>query len=427
MAPGKNITMIYRLYSFFFTLALPFMFARLWLKGRKNKAYRQHWAERIGHLPFQLKQSIWLHAVSLGEIVAAAPIIEKLLSRDSKQRLVLSCTTPTGRAEAQKWAKKFPDRVFVIYLPYDAAFALQSAVSSIRPTLLIVMETEIWPNLFRLVKAPIIIANARISDHSFPSYQRFRFAFKPCFQYVNEVAAQSELDAQRFQTLGAPKISVMGNIKYDLAEPTDAIQKAAEIQARWSQRLIICAGSTHESEERLLLEAYGQLKIQFPTLLLILIPRHPERFDHVANLVNGMHFSCLRRTENKPLHNEDVLLVDAMGEVKTFYALADLVFVGGSIITLGGHNILEGAILAKPIFVGPHMQNARQVVREFLDHDALIQLKTTSLAELTDTLQELLSDTTRRNTLGQNAFNLIEKNKGALIHLLAIVDRLMQA
>lgn len=415
---------MFLLYSFLFTLALPLIFLRLWQKGKKNNGYRLHWGERLGFLPFEMNQSVWLHAVSLGEMVAAAPIIEMLLNRNPAEKLVLTCTTPTGRAEAEKWCRKFPERVFVAYLPYDIPFALKRAVASIQPTLLIVMETELWPNLFRLVKAPVIIANARISDRAFLRYQRFRFAIKSCFQYVNAIAAQSKLDAERFEALGAEKVSIMGNIKYDLAQPIEAIQKATEIQASWPKRLVICAGSTHEGEEDLLLEAFQQLKVNFPELLLILIPRHPERFNRVAELIKTKHCSYLRRSENKPLQSEDVFLVDAMGEVKTFYALADLVFVGGSIITLGGHNILEGAILGKPIFVGPHMQNARQVVQEFLNHEALVQLQTNTLSELTTTLQKLLADPVLRNRLGQNAFNMINQNKGALDRLMVIIDSL---
>lgn len=414
--------MLFLIYSVLFTLLLPLPFIRLWFKGKKNPGYRVNWPERLGALPFKLDESIWIHGVSLGEMVAAAPLIQTLLDRNPRQKIVLSCMTPTGRLEADKWANQYKDRVFATYLPYDAPFCIKRAIAAIKPSLLIVMETEIWPNLFRLVKAPIIIANARISDHANPGYQRFRFAIKPCFRYVSEVAAQSEIDAQRFKALGAKNVSVMGNIKYDLASPIDAIEKALKLQKAWPERLIITAGSTHEGEESLLLEAYKKLKPQFPDLLLILVPRHPERFDRVEAIVKEMQLKSLRRSSGRALTDEDIFIVDTVGEVKTFYALSDLVFVGGSLIPIGGHNILEAAILGKAIVVGPHMQNARKIVQEFLSHQALTQLQSSSLNELTCTLQNLLSDSTLRTKLGNNALQMMDKNKGALNRLLKIVD-----
>ncbi len=234
------------LYSCLFSLLLPLAFLRLWRKGFKNKAYRQHWAERLGLLPFTLDQSIWLHAVSLGEMVAAAPLIQALVNRDSKQKLVLTCMTPTGRLEAQKWADQFPGRVYVSYLPYDVPCCLMIAIKRIKPSLLIVMETELWPNVFRYSKVPIIIANARISDRALPRYQKMRSLMPIVFQHVKTVAAQSEADAERFKLLGASTVCVMGNIKYDLPDPSDAIKSAIALKKTWSPRLILTAASTHE-------------------------------------------------------------------------------------------------------------------------------------------------------------------------------------
>lgn len=405
------------LYSFLFPLLLPFAFLRLWIKGRKNKAYREHWVERIGQFSFRLDHSIWVHAVSLGEMVAAGPLIQTLLTRNPTQKLALTCMTPTGRMEAQKWADKYPERVFVAYLPYDYSFFIKRALRQIRPRLLIVMETEIWPNLFRLCKAPILIANARISDQAITGYKRIRFLMEEVLQEVDEVLAQSEIDCKRFQFLGAPHVSVMGNIKYDLPEPIQAIEQAAGIQKTWKKRLILTAGSTHAGEDNLLLEAYQKLKVQYPNLFLILVPRHPERFDAVYDLCLKMGLSCVRRSSNQDVQEEDIFLVDAMGELKTFYALSDLVFVGGSLISIGGHNILEAAILGKPIFVGPYMQNARKVVEEFLENKALVQVEQPS--ELVQTIDKLLQDSETREKMGRNASLMMNKNRGAL-------DRLMQ-
>lgn len=235
-----------------------------------------------------------------------------------------------------------------------------------------------------------------------------RFIFLP----ISEVLAQSDADKNRFVALGAKQVSVMGNIKYDLPDPSAILTKATLLKNTWPARLILTAGSTHEGEERALLSAYQALKVAHPDLLLILIPRHSERFASVANLCRDMHLSCLKFSENKILTTEDIFLVDAMGEAKTFYALADAVFIGGSLVPVGGHNILEAAIFAKPIVVGPFMQNARSIVNDFLKHEALIQ--TPDSAHLAPDLERLFNDKILCQTLGHNALSLMTKNRGAL-------------
>lgn len=413
--------MIRFIYSWLFCLLLPFIFLRLWRKSRKNPGYGHHWMERLGKIPFRLEQSIWLHAVSMGEMVAAGPLIQTLINRN--ETLFLTCMTPTGRNEALKWQNKYPQQVFVAYLPYDVPFAIRAVVKKVHPKLLIVMETELWPNLFYLVKAPIIIANARISDHALPKYRKIRGLMRYLLRPVSMVAAQSEHDAERFKELGAPEVSVMGNIKYDLADPAADLTKAQALQQVWPHRLIITAGSTHEGEETLLLESYQHLKAQFPELLLILVPRHPERFDRVAKLCQEYKLKCLRRSANQALTDEDVLLIDAMGELKTFYALSDIVFVGGSLIPLGGHNILEGAIFGKALIVGPYMQNARQIVTEFLKNGALVQVAQPK--DIHHGLENLLQNQEQRRVLGQNAAEMIEKNRGSLARLMQMIDTLL--
>ncbi len=410
---------MYRLCTLLFSLLFPFAFLRLWRKGRANPAYREHWQERLGHYPFHVDSSIWIHAVSLGEMVAAGPLIEALLTLNPSQKLVLSCMTPTGRTEAQKWSVKFPNRVFASYVPYDLPFAIQRALRHIHPKLLIVMETELWPNLFRVSKIPVFIVNARISDRALPRYQKIRPLMKYIFRNVNCVLAQSELDAERFSRLGAKKVITMGNLKYDLSPPTLAIDAAAALHSTWDKRLILTAASTHEGEERAFIEAYQQLKPEFPALLLVLIPRHPERFNQVEALCREMNQRCLKRSENRPVTTEDIFLVDAMGEVKTFYALSDLVFVGGSLVPIGGHNILEAAILEKPIIVGPYMQNARAIVQDFLAARALIQID--HPLQLTEALQNLLSQPELRQSLASHALEMISKNRGALDRLLNLI------
>ncbi len=413
--------MLRLVYSCLFLLLLPLAFLRLWRKGRKNKDYLQHWGERLGKISFQLQQSIWLHAVSMGEMVAANPLIQTLLDR--QETLFLTCMTPTGRSEALKWQAKYPQQIFVAYLPYDVPFAIRRVVKKVNPKLLIVMETELWPNLFYLIKAPIIIANARISDRALAKYRKICSLMQYLLKPVSIIAAQSDQDAERFTTLGAQSIKVAGNIKYDLGDPCSDIQKASALLKTWSPRFVITAGSTHEGEETLLLKAYQILKLEYPQLLLILIPRHPERFDRVAALCQQYHLKYLRYSQGQHITNEDVFIVDTMGQVKTLYALSDIVFVGGSLTPIGGHNILEAAIFGKPIIVGPFMQNARKIVAEFLANHALMQI--TQPKDITQGLQQLIQNEAQRQVLGQNAAKMIKKNRGSLNRLMQMIDTLL--
>ncbi len=419
-----------RLYTWLFYLALPVVFLRLYWRGRKNPAYRQNWAERRGQVPFRSASSIWLHAVSLGEMVAATPLIKALLESDPQDTLVLTTMTPTGRDQAARLAKQFPERIRYAYIPYDLPLFLRRFIEALRPRILIIMETELWPNTIAEVhrrKVPVVLVNARISDHSFPRYQRIRPWLKPLFAQINCVAAQSEHDLERFQQLGldVKKGVQAGNIKYDFSLPPEVKEKAAAFKANWAPRLVWIAASTHEGEEAQVLQAYSELKKKYKDLLLVLVPRHPERFDLVAKYVQDAGLNLVRRSSNEVILPEtEVFLGDSMGELLFYYALSDLALVGGSLVNIGGHNILEPAALGVPVICGPYMQNSKQIVNDFLAKKAMVQV---SLDQFVPELKRLLGRKRDRAALAKAATSLLEKNKGVLNCLTGIISWLIHS
>ena len=421
--------MIQRLYTFLFYLALPLVFLRLRLRARKNPSYRKNWAERKGIPHFHCKSSIWLHAVSLGEMVAATPLIKALLESYPLDKIVLTTMTPTGRDQAARLAKQYPKQIRVSYVPYDLPRFIKRFIKAVSPRILIIMETELWPNLIGIVhqqQIPILLANARISDHAYPKYQRIQRWLKPIFTQINCVAAQSSHDLERFQSLGLDlkKGVQAGNIKYDFTLPADVKDKANEFKEKWAPRLVFIAASTHEGEETQVLKAYLTIKKKHKNLLLILVPRHPERFDRVAQYVRDAGLQLARRSKNNPILPEtDVFLGDSMGELLFYYALSDLAFVGGSLINIGGHNILEPAALGVPIICGPYMQNSKAIVSDFLAQKAMVQ---TSIENFAPELMRLLSRKRDRASLAKAATTLLAKNKGVLQCLTGIVSWLIK-
>jgi 3-deoxy-D-manno-octulosonic-acid transferase len=420
---------IRRLYTALFYLALPLVFLRLCWRARKNPSYRKNWAERRGIPHFRCRSSIWLHAVSLGEMVAATPLIKALVEAYPIDKIVLTTMTPTGRDQAARLAKQHPKQIRVSYVPYDLPRFIKRFVKMISPRILIIMETELWPNTIRVVhqaRVPILLANARISDHAYPKYQRIQSLLQPIFKQINCVAAQSEHDLERFHTLGLDikKGVQAGNLKYDFALP-DQIQKTAEkFKLKWAPRLVWIAASTHEGEEARVLQAYAVAKKKHKDLLLILVPRHPERFDTVSDYIRAAGLSMARRSKKQPILPEtDVFLGDTMGELLFYYALSDVAFVGGSLVDIGGHNILEPAALGVPIICGPYMQNSKAIVQDFLAKKALVQA---SLDTFTPELMRLLSRKRDRASLAKAAATLLAKNKGVLQCLTGIISWLIK-
>lgn len=414
-----------QLYNALLLILLPFILVRLFLKSLKISAYRKRIAERFGFVTTQHKESIWVHAVSFGELMAAIPLIRQLQKQFPDNNIVVTTMTITGSQLAQKI---FNQDIFHCYCPYDYPFAIKRFLKNIRPTLLILMETEIWPNwLFYCGKQriPIMLANAKLSENSFKGYQRFSFFLKPLLSAITFIAAQSKQDAERFKRLGIAeeKIKIFGNLKFDLSLPTALFEQAKHwrTQSQCQNRSIFIAASTHDGEEKVILDAFQLLKKQLPDLLLMIAPRHPERFEEVAKLCS--HYSnhvVHRRHHEFATQETDIFIVDTMGELLLFYAISNVAFVGGSLVNIGGHNLLEAAACGIPTITGKYMQN------QFI-HQQMQQLQTTFTVndqfELTKIVAELLQNETLRANIRDKNITFIEHNRGVLQkHLQVIKD-----
>lgn len=400
-----------------FVLALPWF---LW-KGRGSGKYYRTFRERMGRLPVYLNidgdRTIWVHAVSVGEVLATRPLIPALKERYPNHRVYLSTTTMTGNAVAQKI--RGVDGLF--YAPFDFPGPVRKALQTVNPALLVIVETEIWPNLIHEAHrrgTRIAIVNGRISARSFAGYKRIRRFLARVLAEVDVFLMQGEAHAERIRALGAPaeRVRVTGNLKFDAAEAGRTPDRLARIiagEARRDRPLWV-AGSTVTGEEALVLEAYHKVRERVPQTGLVIAPRHPERFDEVPALVEGAGFRCLRRTALEPggWKDGEVMLLDTLGELAQVYSLATVVFVGGSLVPSGGHNILEPAVAGKPVLVGPHMENFLEIAEKFRAEGAMVQVD--SAAELASEVTSLLTDDVRRRSLGERAKNLVDRNRGAL-------------
>lgn len=472
---------MYLIYSFLLTLAAIGLLPYFAYQAFVNRKYLSNFRERLGHLPECLsteaedrRPAIWLHAVSVGEALAALPLVKALGERFPDHRLIVSTTTATGQQVAR--ARLAADGY--CYFPFDWRFAVRRALDCIRPQAVVLMESELWPNFLRecrLRGVPVVVANGRVSDRSFARSRRFGFLLRPLQRRmladVTHLAMQSEADAMRIRELGAPEkhISVSGNIKYDVGTGyrAEAEAQAARLAALLAldNRPLIVAGSTSDGEEELVIAAFEKLRKETPAaehVRLLIAPRHPERFDAVARLLDSTRLRYVRRSalaqakEQATVHAEaasgavksvgtssahtgaapskaartaDVILLDSIGELAALYSAASVVFVGGSLMPKGGHNILEPARHARPVVVGPHMENFRDITEEFLRRDAVVQLGGGNDEELSDALcrafAELLSDEERARTLGENARRAVEDNRGATAHTVEVIARLL--
>jgi 3-deoxy-D-manno-octulosonic-acid transferase len=398
-----------------------------WLiRGITNRSYLQRIGERLGIGYPRLERCIWIHAVSVGEVVAAVPLIRALGKRYPDRPLLVTTVTPTGAARV---ASLFGDEVHHTYIPFEAPQVVNRFFSATRPDIALVLETEIWPNLYRgcgVRDIPLVLVSARISPRSVRSYRRLLPLFRETLSHGIIIAAQSEADAERFLSLGAApeRTRVTGNIKFDVELAPDLPVRGRELRAElFGDRPVWIAASTHEGEEEIVLDAQQKLLQDIPGLLLVLVPRHPQRFAGVRDMVAKKRMSVISRTDGKPCSADtQVFLGDTMGELTLFYAASDVAFVGGSLVPIGGHNLLEPAALGLPLVSGPHVFNAEEIADMFVDKGACRLVHDAD--ELAAEVGQLLSDPEMAARLGDAGRGILERNRGALARLLAMIEPL---
>ena len=403
---------------------MPVILLRLLWRGLRSRGYWRRWPERFGIFPQRASNSIWLHAVSVGETVAATPLIEALLKRYPKQTIVVTTTTPTG---SDRVIAAFGNRVLHVYAPYDSPGAVKRFLRRANPTLAIVMETELWPNLFFFChqrNIPLIVANARLSERSLRGYLRFSSLLAQTLKCVRVIAAQTQADAERFRQLGADEkqLRVMGNIKFDLRLPENLQERAAALRQSWgTDRPVWIAASTREGEEAIILDAFDRVRSKVPNALLVLVPRHPERFRLAVELSQKRGFNVAQRSQQAMLElGTNVFIGDTMGELLLLYAASDVAFVGGSLVPVGGHNVLEPAALGLPILVGPHTFNFDAVTAQLINAGSAQRVD--GAQDLGDRLISLLRDVAHSKQVGEPGRRLIEANRGAMERLLLLIE-----
>lgn len=414
-----------RLYSLLLYLSLPLVLARLLWRSRRSPGYRRRWGERLGRYDAQpMRAGLWVHAVSVGETQAAVPIIKFFLERFPDHGVMVTTTTPTG---SERLRELFEDRVRHVYTPFDLIPIVNRFLDRVRPRLTVVMETEIWPNMLRACEGrdiPVMLANARLSARSAAGYARLGALSRPTFSRLSLVAAQSDADARRFAALGVPveRVQVTGSIKFDI-RPSASLQARSEVMRRsWgNDRPVWVAASTHEGEEEQLLDAHRRVLKQLPAALLVLVPRHPERFDRVAALAARKGFPPVRRSTGSACTSDDSLFLgDTMGELPGFIAAADAAFIGGSLVPVGGHNLLEAAAAGVPAAIGPHAFNFAQITELLVKEGAAVQIA--DAEELARLMATWLGDAAIRARIGENGRRVVERNRGALQRLIALLE-----
>ncbi len=413
---------MYVVYSLLLTLGLILALPWFLWKGRATGKYLRTFRERMGRLPVYLnvdgERSIWIHAVSVGEVLAARPLVPALRERFPGHRIFLSTTTMTGNAVARKNVRG-ADGLF--YAPLDFPHPVRRALEVLNPSLLVLVETELWPNLIHEAHrrgTRTALVNGRVSPRSFPRYLRFSRLLRSLLSEIDLFLMQGEPHAERIRAMGAPaeRVQVTGNLKFEAVEPTRLPERLVRLlhggPAR--SRPLWVAGSTVGGEEELVLSAFHRVRQRVPQARLLVAPRHPERFDAVPALVEAAGFRCLRRSALDPAawNDGEVLLLDTLGELSQVYALASVVFVGGSLVPSGGHNILEPAVAGKPVIVGPHMENFQEIADQFRAEQAIVQVG--SPDELASEVTALLLDERRRVGLGERARELVGRNRGAV-------------
>ena len=423
-----------QIYSLFYrvliNLLLPVVLVRFLIRGVTRREYWRRLTERFGYLPSHLTPgSIWIHAVSVGEVNAIRPLVEYLLE-NSDVPIILSCITPTGSAQI---TRLFGSRVSQVYAPVDSGIIVNRALGAVKPCAIIIAETELWPNFLRVSRArqiPVAFVNLRLSDTTF---SRARFFLPLCRHALKKVSAfcvQTKVDAERIAALGAKGdlVHVTGNLKFDMKAPEGIQETGVVLRERWggTGRRTVVLGSSHEGEENRLLKLMIELRVDFPELIAVIVPRHPERFNRVFRQISECGFSVSRVSEwrSDARVNADVILVDSMGKLLEFYAASDIAIMGGSFAAVGGHNVLEPILVGTPVVFGPDMSNFREISRLVLESGAGERVD--DFAALKPALSRLLKDSDLRELRVNNGSRLLEKNRGALQRTTYHLDGLLK-
>jgi 3-deoxy-D-manno-octulosonic-acid transferase len=434
--------MLRPIYRALWWVVAPLAVLRLFIRSRRERGYREHIGERFGfargRVPEDSAPLIWVHAVSVGETRAAQPLIDALMVARPDARVLVTHMTPSGRATS---TQLFGDRVLRCYLPYDQPHAVRRFLRAWRPSLGIVMETEVWPTLIdecRAADVPLVLTNARMSARSFKRAARFGAAAREVFGGFTRVLAQSPSDAERLTALGARNVAVLGNLKFDMATPPELVARGRAWRAAFGPRPVWVAASTREGEEALVLDAFAALSTE--DALLILVPRHPQRFDEVTALVERRGLHCVRRSAwggaalaaaaasqvaDAPLRSDvTVLLGDSMGELGAYYAASDVAFIGGSLLPLGGQNLIEACAVGVPVLIGPHVFNFAQATKDAVSAGAAVQVG--DPRDLARVLGELFADKSRRVAMGAAAAAFASRHSGATARTVDVLSALLE-
>ena len=418
-----------RIYTLLLWFFLPYIFFHLLFRAHKQREYLQHIDERFGRYSARSdKPLIWLHTVSVGETHAAVSLVQRLREIYPHHQLLLTHTTPTGRAASEKL---YGSDVLRVYLPYDYPFAVNRFLRHFRPRIGILMETEIWFNLIHnchTMQIPLLLLNARLSEKSAARYARFPNLTRLGLNELSAISAQSEVDAARITGLGANNVSVMGNLKFDIQPPSAMLKLGEQMRTQFGKnRKVFLAASTRAGEELLLLSLLKQVDI--PDLLTVIVPRHPQRFDDVADMLIQQGIRFQRRSENCPIAPDtEVVLGDSMGEMFAYYAACDLTFIGGSLLPYGGQNLIEACAVGKPVFIGPHTYNFAQASQLAVECGAAVRIQNSS--DLAQGLQNLLANPVQLTIIGQAGLNFVRTHRGAtkqaLQHINYFINKRLQ-
>lgn len=409
-----------RLYTLFWIVILPLAFVYLAWRALRQPEYLRHWRERLGWIsPEHAGQPvIWIHAVSVGETRASEPLVRALRGTYPGARILMTHATPTGRTAGRE---VFGDDIRQAYLPYDLPWLAQRFLRRARPSLGVIMETEVWPNLFQACQSaniPVYLVNCRLSERSARGYRRLPSLVVPTLAALTGIVAQSEADARRLIEVGAPadRVSIGGNLKFEVPVPEDASARAAALRALIGERFVWLAGSSREGEERLLIEAWRQLCDD--DALLLVVPRHPQRFEEVARLLRAADPALARRSENRPVGAKTrIMLGDSMGEMAAYYDVCDVAFIGGSLVPLGGQNLIEAALAGKPILIGPHTWNFQESTEQALAAGAAMRVD--SASALAEAVRALRDDAALRTRMGAAGKTFALRHQGTTQRTLA--------